>query len=111
LKSHIPNAESENSHQPNFCRCHCQPGILAVDTSPVINYLNLITITTANLYLEGNANNLPPSTLQYSKKFWDILPAFNISSSVVCLTTSAAAQISRPFPASREVKFLHNKAN
>jgi hypothetical protein len=50
-----------------------------------------IAITTANLYLEGNVNNLPASTLQYSKKFWDILPAFSISSSAVCLTISAAA--------------------
>ena len=31
-----------------------------------------ITITTANQYLEGNANNPPTSTLQYSKKFCDI---------------------------------------
>jgi hypothetical protein len=65
-----------------------------------------VTVTIADLYLEGNANNLPPSTLQYSKKFWDILPAFNISSSVECLTTSAAAQFSRPFTVSREVKFV-----
>lgn len=65
-----------------------------------------ITLTTVNLDLEGNTNNLPPFSLQYSKKFWDIIPASSTSSSVICLTTSAATQFSIPVPVPREVKYF-----
>ena len=40
-KSHIPNAESGNSHQPNFFGCHWQSGIIAVDTFPFANNLKI----------------------------------------------------------------------